>query len=53
MQRLRHWLLGAEDPAADQATDWLQRLHGDLDAAQRERQSQPPSQPLHADPGPH
>lgn len=40
MQRLRQWLLGAEDPAADLSTDWLQRLHGDLDAAQREHQPQ-------------
>ena len=40
MQRLRQWLLGADDPAADQATDWLQRLHGDLDATQREHQPQ-------------
>lgn len=55
MQRLRHWLLGAEDPVADQATDWLLRLHGDIDTAQRERESQHLSQPLHADanPGPH
>lgn len=38
MQRLRHWLLGAEDPAAAATSDWLQRLHGDIDAAQREHQ---------------
>jgi methyl-accepting chemotaxis protein len=38
MQRLRHWLLGADDPAAGSAAEWLQRLNADLDAAQRERQ---------------
>ena len=39
MQRLRHWLLGAEDAVADRTVDWLQRLNGDVDAAQRERET--------------
>lgn len=49
MQRLRHWLLGAEDPAAEVTSDWLQRLHGDIDAAQREHQ--PPAR--HVEPSSH
>jgi methyl-accepting chemotaxis protein len=35
MQRLRHWLLGADDLAADTTADWLQRLNIDIDTAQR------------------
>ena len=38
MQRLRHWLLGTDDPLAGRATDWLQRLNSDIDTVQRERQ---------------
>lgn len=43
MQRLRHWLLGAEDAVSDHAVDWLQRLNGDVDAAQREQPRTPES----------
>jgi len=35
MQRLRQCLLGAEDAAAGSATDWLARLHADIEAGQR------------------
>ena len=35
MQRLRQCLLGAEDPAAGSAEDWLARLHADIEAGQR------------------
>jgi methyl-accepting chemotaxis protein len=38
MQRLRHWLLGADDPMAGTAAGWLQRLNTDIDTVQRERQ---------------
>lgn len=32
MQRLRHWLLGAEDAHATSAADWTLRLESELDA---------------------
>jgi methyl-accepting chemotaxis protein len=35
MQRLRHWLLGADDPAASSSTRWLQRLDTDIDSLRR------------------
>lgn len=38
MQRLRHWLLGADDPATASATEWLQRLNAGIDTVQHERQ---------------
>jgi methyl-accepting chemotaxis protein len=40
MQRLRQCLLGAEDPAAGSAEDWLARLRADIDAGQREHARQ-------------
>lgn len=36
MQRLRQCLLGAEDPAAGSAEDWMARLHADIDASRRQ-----------------
>jgi hypothetical protein len=35
MERLRHWLLGADDLAAGTSADWLQRLNADIDTAAR------------------
>jgi len=40
MQRLRQCLLGAEDPVAGSAEDWLARLHADIDASRREHTRQ-------------
>ncbi|WP_293998182.1 methyl-accepting chemotaxis protein [Sphaerotilus sp.] len=37
MQRLRHWLLGADDAAAAAPADWLLRLDTTIDTAQRVR----------------
>ncbi|MEX8492548.1 methyl-accepting chemotaxis protein, partial [Sphaerotilus sp.] len=35
MQRLRQYLLGAEDPVAESAEDWLARLHTDIETSRR------------------
>ncbi|WP_338415934.1 methyl-accepting chemotaxis protein [uncultured Sphaerotilus sp.] len=40
MQRLRQWLLGAEDPLAGSADDWLLRLNTDVDTHRREQARQ-------------
>jgi methyl-accepting chemotaxis protein len=38
MQRLRHWLLGAEDAQATSPSDWTLRLDTELDTTQRARE---------------
>jgi methyl-accepting chemotaxis protein len=47
MQRLRHWLLGADDPVAASSAHWLQRLDAHIDTLRRAREPGPAPERIH------